>query len=216
MFEPYDYKFAPRHLPFMREQIWEMRNGISVYGELSKFEFDQIGQWIGSPKKVLEVGCGLGRGSIYLANRILRDADPLYILADRDGYTTNTGAFSPKEDEFYNDLFLTADFCQLNGLTPRRIFDTENQHGWDITRNIDLVFSLCSFGMHVAIERYIDRLLETVNPQSTMIFGTRGPYGPESFADRFETVTYVPSCGDPTGRFPIENWLILQNPKKDA
>ena len=96
---PYTYQFGPRHLPFMREQIWEAREDLNVYSKLSSFEFQQFADHIGSPRTVLEVGCGLGRGTIFL-NHLLGDPDVRFTLADRTGYTTNTGAFAPATDEF--------------------------------------------------------------------------------------------------------------------
>lgn len=207
---PFSYKFSARHLPFMKEQIWEAKDNLDVYSRLSAFEFDQFQQHIGRPGIVLEVGCGLGRGTIYL-NHLLQ-VDGLYILADRTGYTTNVGAFNPEVDEFYNDLELTQDFCRLNGVRNTMTFDTE-LGDWRSLPQADLIFSLCSFGMHVRIERYIDRLLSVSKPSTTMIFGTRHPsYGPHSFADRFDEVVFTPGA-DTRGIFPNENWLILKRPK---
>jgi SAM-dependent methyltransferase len=193
----------------MKEQIWEARQDLQVYSDLSVFEFEQIADHIGSPKVVLEVGCGLGRGSIYL-NSLLKDDSVAFILADRTGMTTNTGAYAPDADEFYNDLEQTAEFCAINGIKNLRTFDTEKDD-WATLPQADLIFSLCSFGMHVAIERYIDRLMAASKPDGTMIFGTRGPYSASSFSDRFGDVTYLPGR-DGQGRFPKENWLILKNP----
>lgn len=139
----FSYQFADRHLPLMREQVWESGNDIAVYTGLASFEFPQFAAHIGNPKTVLELGCGLGRGSIYL-NHLLNDPVS-FVLADRDGLTRNTGAFDPATDEFYNDMALTADFCRLNGLTDFRLFDTETDD-WDTLPGFDLIFSLCSFG----------------------------------------------------------------------
>jgi SAM-dependent methyltransferase len=187
--EPYTYKFGPRHLAFMKEQIWEARDDLSVYSDLSLFEFSQFERFIGEPRIILEVGCGLGRGSIFL-NHVLQNDYALYILADRTGYTGNSGTFAPNSDEFYNDLVLTEDFCRLNGIHNLMTFDTDASD-WSKLPRADLIFSLCSFGMHVPIERYIDRLASTLTPEGTMIFGTRHEeYGPHSFSERFAEVLY--------------------------
>ncbi len=208
--EPYRYKSGPRHIPFMKEQIWEARDDLEVYSRLSAFEFGQIEKFIGTPDVIMEVGCGLGRGSIYL-NHLQRNKDAQYILADRTGYTPNSGAFAPEADEYYNDLELTKDFCALNGLRNVRVFDTETDT-WSSLPKVDLIFSLCSFGMHVRIERYIDRLIATAKPNGTMIFGTRALiYGPDSFKGRFQEINYIPGLNS-NGVFPTENWLILKNP----
>jgi hypothetical protein len=194
----------------MKEQIWEARDNLAVYSNLSAFEFGQIESHLGSPKVILEAGCGLGRGSIFL-NHLLRDDSALYILADRTGYTSNSGTFAPASDEYYNDLELTKDFCALNGVRHFLAFDTELDD-WAALPKADLVFSLCSFGMHIPIERYIDRLIAAAQPNCTMIFGTRGPnYGQDSFRERFAEVLYLPGRNS-NGVFPTENWLVLKNP----
>ncbi len=191
----YEYKYSSKHVPLMKEQIWEIgfQGGqMKVYGDVSEYEFDQIQRYIPQNiTSVLEVGCGLGRGSIFL-NHLLKDNTIHYTLADRTGHTRNTGSFNPAEDEFYNDLALTQDFCELNGLKNITTFDTE-LGDWTTLPKSDFIFSLCSFGMHVSIERYMERLLSAATDNCTMIFGVRdSSYGPDSFKDLFEEVIYLP------------------------
>lgn len=207
------YLFTPKHLDLMHEQILEAGNDIAVYTGLAAFEFSQFSDHIGTPGTVLELGCGLGRGSIYLNHLLANDAR--FILADRDGRTSNSGAFNPKEDEFYNDFVLTADFCRLNGLLNFRLFDTEVDD-WATLPKADLIFSLCSFGMHVSIERYMERLIRCSTPETTMIFGVREPcYGPGSFGDQFGDVVYIE--GRSSGNsLPAESWLILKRPMRGS
>jgi SAM-dependent methyltransferase len=207
--EQYEYKFNEQHLVYMKEQIWEAELNIDIYSDLSLHEFEQIEPYIGNPKTVLEVGCGLGRGSIFL-NHLLKDDTVGYTLADRTGYTANTGAYMPDEDEFYNDLELTADFCKLNGIKNVATFDTEKDN-WSQLPKADLIFSLCSFGMHVSIDRYMDRLLSASKPTTTMIFGIRNGSASNENKNRFaESLTID---GKHIGGFPHENWLILKNPQ---
>jgi hypothetical protein len=207
--ELYKYKFNDQHLVYMKEQIWEAKSNLDVYNDLSLHEFSQIESHLGNPKTVLEVGCGLGRGSIFL-NHLLKDDNVEYVMADRTGYTKNTGAYMPKNDEFYNDLELTADFCKLNGIKNVTTFDTEKDD-WTQLPKADLIFSLCSFGMHVSIDRYIDRLLSVANTTTTMIFGVRNGSMSDKNKSRFVESLYI--SGIHKSQFPRENWLILKNPK---
>lgn len=214
----YEYKYQPRHIPFMKEQIWEAKQDISIYSEVGYHEFTQIGQFIDTNlQTVIEVGCGLGRGSIFL-NNILKNDNVKYIMADRTGYTQNTGDFNPTNDEFYNDLVLTKDFCELNGINNVSTFDTEIDD-WEQLPRADLIFSLCSFGMHVSIDRYMERLLSVAKPTSTMIFGIRnangtsgtgGNYTTQSFDTLFEEVLLIK--GQYIPHLPYEDWLILRHP----
>jgi SAM-dependent methyltransferase len=207
--ERFEYKFNDQHLVYMKEQIWEAKTNIDIYNNLSLHEFSQIEAHIGKPKTVLEVGCGLGRGSIFL-NHLLNDDTVEYNLADRTGYTKNTGAYMPAQDEFYNDLELTADFCKLNGIKNVKTFDTEKDD-WTQLPKADLIFSLCSFGMHVSIDRYMDRLLSVSHPTTTMIFGVRNGSTSDGNKNKFAESLFVP--GKHISGFPQEDWLILKNPK---
>ena len=211
--ERYEYKFNEKHLLYMKEQIWEASDNIDIYNNLSIHEFQQIESHLGKPKSVLEVGCGLGRGSIFL-NHLLNDNKVRYTLADRNGYTTNTGAYMPIEDEFYNDLELTSDFCKLNGIKNVTTFDTENDDWSNLPKN-DLIFSLCSFGMHVSIDRYMDRLLSVSKPTTTMIFGVRGDVESNKkisghFLEKFSEHFLIK--GNYLQGLPHEDWFILKNP----
>jgi SAM-dependent methyltransferase len=212
--ELYEYKYNDEMFKWMMEQQWEAReHGVEYYHKLSVFEFEQIEKFLGNPKKVLEVGCGIGRSSVFV-NHLLKDDSVEYVLADRHGFPKqNTGAFAPSEDEYYCDLDQTLAFAKLNGINNASTFDTELSD-WNSLKNVDLIFSTCSFGMHVPIERYIDRMIATCNSGATMIFGTRQPhYGPNSFANLFEEVIFQPGLnGIPY--FATENWLVLKNPKQ--
>lgn len=204
----FEYNIQDEFLDLVREQVWETVYGLNIYGELAEQEFSQIGRFIGRPKRVLDIACGLGRTAIYL-NHLLGDPSVQYILADRTGRTPNTGAFDPAEDEYYNDLWLTKKFCHLNGLTNVRTFDTEAGN-WSKLHDVDLVISTIGIGFHVPIERYIDRLCAAASPACTMIFGTRTrQYSKDSFADRFDEVQLIAGTAEPP--LPREDWLILRN-----
>lgn len=205
----FEYKYEPRHLAFIKEQIWECKDDISVYSKLSAFEHEQIEKYLPkNPKIILEMGCGLGRGSISL-NNYYKDNKISYILADRHGFTDNSGAFSPENDEFYNDLWLTEDFCKVNGIKKVKTFDTEVDDWESLPKNIDLIISRCSLGMHVPIERYMDKLLKLAGDNCTMIFGTRhSSYSDESFKESFKEVVFDFQGHRPP--FPHQNWLVLK------
>jgi hypothetical protein len=206
----FTYKYNDKFLKYMHEQIWEAKEDLEVYHNLAQIEFENFHKFIGSPRKVLEVGSGLGRGTIYL-NHILNDDSVSYTLADRTGYTKNTGAFNPKNDEYYNDLELTKEFCELNDVKNVEVFNTELDD-WMKLGKFDLIFSLCSLGMHVKIERYMSRLLSVSKKSTTMIFGVRhSSYNCQSFSNEFENVIYL--VDNSNKNLTREDWLILRTPK---
>lgn len=203
----YKYVIPDKFLPLLREQVWETSNGLSVYSNLSLHEYEQYGRYIERPKVVLDIASGLGRTSIYL-NKRLRKPRPLFILADRTGRTNNTGDFDPPEDEYYNDLQMTREFCRINGLSFIRTFDTELEN-WHSLPPIDLVISTIGIGFHVPIERYMPQLYRVLSPDGMMIFGTRmGCYHVDSFKELFRESTF--HAGVEKEPFPYEDWLILK------
>lgn len=221
----FKYKSQECHIPWIYEQVWEAdpkyEGDLTVYDRLALYEYEQIKEFIpenlygneefNRPNRILELGAGLGRGSIYL-NHVFQNPSLAWVLADRDGSSEeNTGAFEPKEDEYYCDFKATKSFCKLNGLDKIRLFDTEKED-WRQLGKFSLIFSFCSFGMHVPIERYIDRIVELCKEDTVLIFGTRHRgYNDKSFSDRFREVIFKPSKGQ--APFPTENWLILRGLK---
>lgn len=214
----FKYKFNHDHLQDIFNQVWEadekFGGSIEVYNGLAPYEYSQIKDYLPlAPKNIMEAGCGLARGSIYLNSRYKEmGQSPKWFLADRDGFSEkNTGAFNPKEDEYYCSFERTKSFAQLNGLKNFWMFDTEKDD-WAQLPKMDVIFSFCSFGMHVALERYMDRLIGASSPDVTMIFGTRhAGYNDKSFANRFKEVIFKPSKGQ--APFPVEHWLILRGLK---
>lgn len=214
----FEYKFQEEHRRLIYEQVWECdpkyEGTIQIYHDLAPYEVDQIKEFLpANPKVIWEMGAGIGRGSIYLNHYYGNKKSRRWYLFDRNGYSEkNTGAFEPKEDEYYNEFALGESFCKLNGLTTFKYLDTEDVGAWSYGYKPDLIFSFCSFGMHVPLERYMDKMFEALAPEGTMIFGTRhAGYNDKSFSDKFKEVIFKPSKG--LAPFPIENWLILRGKK---
>lgn len=204
-----EYKAYPEHRYWMVQQVWESLSDRSVYSRLGEFELSQMKEFLPpNPKTVLEIGCGLGRGSINL-NWHYNDPNIFWVLGDKtEDVTVNTGQFGA--NEAYNDLRATESFCALNGLTN---FSVLSMHeGWELsTHPVDLVVSFCSFGVHVPIESVMDKLLRLASPDVTMIFGTREYYDETSFADKFKEVIFRRQPHE--NPFPHQNWLVLRGVK---
>lgn len=214
----FKYKHNPEHLFLILDQVWEAKEehggDLTVYDRLAPYEVSQIKEFLPEdPKVIWEMGAGLGRGSIYLNHYYGNKKSRRWYLFDRDGFSEeNMGAFKPKKDEYYNDFKLGESFCKLNGLDTFLYLDTEIEGDWAQAYPPDLVFSFCSFGMHVELERYMDKMISKSKDSTVFIFGTRhAGYNDKSFSDRFKEVIFIPSKGQ--APFPIENWLILRGMK---
>lgn len=204
-----DYLFDDEHLDLVKEQVWECKEDISIYGKLSDFEIEQFGEFLPEAvKRSFEIGAGMGRGSIQL-REFFPEAE--FTLADRQGRTENKGIFLPQEDEFYNDFEMTKSFCKLNGLVPERLFDTE-EDDWSTLPKFDLITSRCAVGFHISLERYIERLISIATPDVTMIFGVNClRRGVDGFEDKFKEVIFKE--GKTQKEFPFQSWLVFRGLK---
>lgn len=208
----FSYRFSNDHLYYMKEQVFEAREDLTVYSRLSRYEHEQIKSFLPArPRNVMDLGCGLGRAGIYLNATLKEPAH--FIMADTTGDTPNEGIWDAKEHVVYNNLSLTQSFCKMNGMEDFEIFDMF-EDDWVTLPKVDLIMSHCAVGVHFPIEGIMNKLLSISTQDVTMIFGLRTHklYDGNSFSDFFEKVTFIETPmpeGDATG-FPWQDWLVLQ------
>jgi SAM-dependent methyltransferase len=175
-----------------------------------EWEFDAIAAVLPRhPRRVLDLGCGLGRASVYLS-ACLPEEPIHFVLADTSAHTGDgpKAGWNPGED-FYNDLTWTAEFVRDHGVTRFETFDILRDD-WARLRDIDLVLSLLAVGFHFPIENVMPRLLAATTADCTMIFGARaGRYSRWSFRDHFDDVRVLRgSPGYPS--YTKEHFLVLR------
>jgi len=212
-----EYKFNPEHIDLVKEQVWECKKDLSIYGFLSDFELDQFTDHLPAPPEDrdlvhLEFGAGMGRGAIQI-DRLYQGKVTSYLL-DRNGRTENKGIFFPETDEYYCDFSMTQSFCELNGMSNFTIFDSEEDDGliWDILPEVDLITSRCSLGFHIPLERYLERLMGVASEDVTMIFGMNCLYKhTDKFDSLFKEVVFLE--GKVHTALPFQSWLIFKGLK---
>lgn len=186
----FEFKITDEFLHFAKKQITQVNVDTDFYLKMSISEFNAIKNYLKKPQKVLELGCGLGRMSIFL-NSQLDEPKPYFILADVNKESSSIKyGWNPKES-YYNSLDLTARFAQLHDLTNFETFDLLNQDLSSLSE-IDLVMSYLSVGFHYPIEDYLEKLFEVTTDDCQMIFGIRkGKYNPKDFEKYFKSVNLV-------------------------
>lgn len=184
------------------------------YLNMSMSEYEIIKNFIYRPKRVLDLGCGLGRMSIFM-NAKLQDDSIHYILADT---TTVSRKDKPRfgwnhGEDFYNDLSLTEKFARSHGLHNFEIFDV-NKQNMEFIKDVDLVMSFLSAGFHYPIENYMNTLLKISVDNCVMIFGVRkNKYSKNSFKEYFEDRQLIENTLVVDGKMTKENILILKGKK---
>ena len=190
-----------------KKQITQLRVDPDFYLKMSKSEYKAIRAYIERPNKILELGCGLGRMSIFL-NHKLTGYNPHFILADVSKESSNTKyGWNPK-GSYYNDLELTADFAKQHGLDNFVTFDLLSDDLSSL-KDVDLVMSFLSVGFHYPIDQYLKTLLDITSNNCTMIFGVRkGKYNTSDYLKYFKNI-YI----EKNSVRSKEDILILKNKK---
>jgi hypothetical protein len=184
-----EYRFPPGCRELADWQVCGTERDPRVFRERSEIDFATVEPFIGRPKTVLDVGCGLGRMSVFL-NAQLEDPGIRFILADTTRISRSEGPIAGWNpgDDFYNDLALTARFAEMNGLRNFETFDLLRDD-WARLPKVDLIMSFLAVGFHFPIENTMPKLLAVASGGCTMIFGVRkGLYGQWSFRSRFRSV----------------------------
>jgi hypothetical protein len=184
------------------------------YNRQSETEYEAIKGFIGNPTHVMDLGCGLGRMSIFV-NRKLTRPGVHFVLADASEVThkDNISGWNPGRD-FYNDLQATEIFCNENGLTNITLFDVNKDDVSNIGK-IDLLFSFLAIGFHFPIEESLQKFWSCLHADSTLIFGVRQKrYSVRDFADYFNECYLVESTvHDFQKQTRKQHFLVLKHPR---
>jgi len=182
----FKFKINDEFRPCIHAQIVGEAKNKGAYDLGSQTEYETIKNFIRNKKKFLEVGCGLGRMSIYCNSQLDYKAE--FILADSNGNPNKFKRYGWKpKDGYYNNLKLTEKFAKLNGLNNYKIFDMNKEDLLTLS-GIDVVMSFFSVGFHYPIEDYMGKLLTITNDNCVMIFGLANGIHPECnySQDRFK------------------------------
>ena len=166
--------FSPRTEPWALKHVTGRTRPVAEAFELlSRAEYEAYGGPIRSPRRVLDLACGLGRVSVFL-NRMLADPGIEYVLADSTTPADVKPRYGWNAPEFYNDLAATDEFCRANGVANFRTFNVRADGWWTLRGWPDLIISMLGVGFHVPLETEMDRLHAISHSATTLIFGVAG------------------------------------------
>ena len=176
----YNFKY-PTSSEFNEFMFLQIDSDPKVYLQRSIDEYLSIHKFIDPAKcqKIVDLGCGLGRSSIFLKNMFPLN-ESIFYLCDFNGKEfdktrpcgNHIGGNIP-----YNDLKLTRIFAEKNDLTNTEFVDLSKGEIFNLD-NIDLVFSFHCVGYHWDIfNSFIENNLEEItSDNSLLIFGIRKNY----------------------------------------
>ena len=139
------------------------------------------------PGRVLEIGAGIGRASVYLAQRFQWTDTAFHILDGDSGDKQYSPIDGARRDRFYNSLEATRVFCTANGIPGEKlVFHNAENDQWQSEiagLRFDLIYSFAAIGFHWSIHMYLDQLRRQCHPDTLLIFGMRGTDRGAEFTD---------------------------------
>lgn len=125
-----------------------------------------------APPVVLDLGCGVGRASVYFFKKY-GWRKTLFYLADGNTCEKCYKGKRKNSGEFYNLKSATTEFCEANGLYNYTYHNLESHPLSSIDCQFDLVYSFLAIGFHWPIGMYLQGLYEKCVKGALVIFGIR-------------------------------------------
>lgn len=127
------------------------------------------------PTRVLELGAGLGRASVFLKNKYDWNDTEFYLLDGDSGSVQIAGVHQTLEPCFYNSLKATYDFCVANGIESGKLHLINAETEKIPEAKFDLCYSLKAIGFHWPINEYLYILQKHTYKGSFLFFELRNP-----------------------------------------
>lgn len=209
MSEDFKFNITEEYVSLVDLHVTQTKKEGDAYLNMTESEYELFKDFVKSPLNILDLGCGLGRMSIYLHAK-LQNPSTCYTLADTSYYSTDIKTGWNPKDSYYNDLSLTEKFARNHGLTNFKTFDIRHSKLTTL-ENIDLVMSFLSVGFHNKIESYMDDLLKITTKNCVMIFGVRrNRYSEDSFKEQFKETFLFENKFIVAGKRTKEDVLVLR------
>jgi predicted O-methyltransferase YrrM len=128
------------------------------------------------PKKILEVGPGLGRSAVIFGKKKVWNEDATVHLYDTDGSRTKYKQKHydrppkwPDVSSFCGNLELLDTILKYNGVSNCTIFDAAQNDLKTLPGPYDLIYGFYSIGFHWSIEHYLDDLEPLMDRQTVIL-----------------------------------------------
>lgn len=126
------------------------------------------------PIKVLELGAGLGRVSVYLRNEFNWNNTFFHLLDGDSGDVQIAGMNYAVGNNYYNSMEATSEFCKANNIDDYHLVLMDAANNSYLGKDkYDLCFSCKAIGFHWPINDYINRVYPAVVNGGYLFFEIR-------------------------------------------
>lgn len=140
---------------------------------------------------ILDIGCGIGRASVYFfkLNGYLKDS-VFYLLDGNSGEKTFSFLRHNRKNDFYNNISITKRYCSSNGL--KSVFINIEE---DVIPDVkfDLVYSTHAIGFHWNLSLYLGELIDKLNHGAVLLFTIRAGKNKSEIKWNKKQINYVNS-----------------------
>ena len=151
-------------------RFWELNQNGLCWGE-----YEAIGPFLeqlGKPRRVLDIGPGLGRSTIFLKKHC-RWQDVAFDIYEGDGESTKYTRGGPRfDDSFCGNLGLLEQVLEHNEIEAYEIFDASALDA-SLARlpgPYDLIYSFFAVGFHWSLEHFLDEILGLMSENALGFF----------------------------------------------
>tara|TARA_R110000772_G_scaffold20466_1_gene56640 strand:+ start:5071 stop:5733 length:663 start_codon:yes stop_codon:yes gene_type:complete len=177
------YKFKNIETEEFENLKWlQINKEDDIFLQRSVDEYEKLKEYIKNPSNIVDLGCGLGRSSIFFKNMTPSLNDTKFYMCDFTGLDFKTKGSGNKNCGMrestnkipYNDMDITKEFCITNNLENIDLVNLDTDRISKLN-NIDLVYSFHCVGYHWGIEEsFLKYNLEnSTNENAILIFGVR-------------------------------------------
>ena len=123
---------------------------------------------------VVDIGCGVAGIDVYVQRHYSGREIDFYLL-DRTQIEGTVYYLFESQGAFYNSLEVAKDLLTANGIPSHRVHLLEATERVEIamSRRLDLVLSLLSWGFHYPVTTYLDRVHEILSDSGVVILDVR-------------------------------------------
>lgn len=126
-----------------------------------------------NPINSLEIGAGIGRGSVFFFKYFGWENTNFYLLDGDSGKIKHIGVRENEKDGFYSSKKAAEGFCRANGMVNMKYLNAEDDDWESIAVMFDVVYSFLSIGFHWPISLYLNKIYKMLNKDALLIFGIR-------------------------------------------
>src|SRR5690606_19073163 len=148
--------------------LWQADQNAACWSEY--LALAPVLQSLPSPKRIVEIGPGLGRSLVFFSKQLDWAADDIHAY-EGEGSATKYTMLGPRfEDSFCGNFSQLRAVLVYNGIDNVTVHDAAKMPMTALPGPFDLIYSFYSIGFHWALEHFLDDILALLAEGGTAIF----------------------------------------------